>query len=413
MVSKKLESSIPRFALAVLLFLISSCTEIDTTSGETSLSTNTTVSPSPTFSPNAGTPSQTQTTSPTRKSTLSKGDDIPLPTKSPVEINFHINPLTGLEVVDLEALDRRPIAVKVQLFPRGQRPPWGISMADIVYDYYQNNGVTRLTAIFYGTDAEQVGPIRSARLFDVNLIKMYKTFFVFGLADWRIYQRLKESPFSDRLVVEHFGSCPPLCRTDPDGYNHLILDTGKLKAYLAENNIPNQKQELIPFVFSDTAPKGGKEAEVIFVRISYSAYSRWDYNPITTKYLRFQDAQEGNPQEEVYQPLLDQLTGGQISADNVLILFLGHRYAYQTKAGENEVFNIKFNGNGEAKAFRDGKMYNLTWKRNDTDQLPEFTLADGTPYSFKPGNTWFHIIGKTSSREQVGQKSWRFEFKVP
>ncbi|GAH34621.1 unnamed protein product, partial [marine sediment metagenome] len=140
---------------------------------------------------------------------------IPSPTANQTQKNTaettpkNINPLTGLTVDDPNLLDRRPIAIKVQIFPRGQRPPWGISLADIVYDYYQNNGVTRLTAIFYGNDAEQVGPIRSARLFDADIIKTYKTIFVFGLADWRIYQQLNRSSFADRLVVEKYGICPP------------------------------------------------------------------------------------------------------------------------------------------------------------------------------------------------------------
>ena len=42
----------------------------------------------------------------------------------------------------------------------------GLSMADIVYDYYHNDGYSRLHAIFYGQDAELVGAIRSGRLLD-------------------------------------------------------------------------------------------------------------------------------------------------------------------------------------------------------------------------------------------------------
>ena len=149
-------------------------------------------------------------------------DTLPPPTEPPVPTatdvpevygpdNFpaDVNPLTGQKVSNPALLERRPLAVKVQIFPRGQRPPWGVALADIVYDYYQNNGLTRFHTIFLGTDATQVGPIRSARLFDGQLMNMYKSIFVFGGADSRILTRLYNAPYYDRLVVEGYGNCLP------------------------------------------------------------------------------------------------------------------------------------------------------------------------------------------------------------
>jgi hypothetical protein len=344
---------------------------------------------------------------------------IPSPTANQIHKNTaentpeNINPLTGLTVDDPTLLDRRPIAVKVQIFPRGQRPPWGISLADIVYDYYQNNGVTRLTAIFYGNDAEQVGPIRSARLFDGDIIKTYKTIFVFGLADWRIYQYLNRRSFADRLVVEKYGICPPLCRIDPEGYNHLVVDTEGLTKYADENGIPNDRQKLDGMRFDPTPPVNGESAEHIFVRISYSAYSSWDYDPINKKYLRYQDTIEALPGEEQLEPLIDQLNDEQISADNVVIMLLPHKFAYQTQAGKGELFNIRFTGNGEAFAFRDGLKYHLHWNRSDNNAPLELTFPDGTVYAYKPGNTWYQLIGKTSKVETFEDGTSRFEFNVP
>jgi len=344
---------------------------------------------------------------------------IPSPTANQIHRNTaentpeNINPLTGLQVDDPTLLDRRPIAVKVQIFPRGQRPPWGISLADIVYDYYQNNGVTRLTAIFYGNDAEQVGPIRSARLFDGDIIKTYKAIFVFGLADWRIYQHLNRSSFADRLVVEKYGICPPLCRIDPDGYNHLVVDTEGLTKYADENGIPNERPKLDGMHFDPTPPVNGESSEHIFVRISYSAYNSWDYDPISTKYLRSQDTIEALAGEEQLEPLIDQLTGEQISADNVVIMLLPHKFAYQTQAGKGELFNVRFTGNGEAYAFRDGLRYHLHWNRSDNNAPLDLTFPDGTVYAYKPGNTWYQLIGKTSKVETLEDGTFRFEFNFP
>ena len=144
--------------------------------------------------------------------------DTPLPTPTleppptveftnygPVNFPADVNPLTGLKVANPSLLERYPLAVKVQIFPRGQRPAWGISMADIVYDYYQNNGLTRFHAIFLGNDAAQVGPIRSARLLDGHLVNMYKSIFAFGSADRRILNRIFSNQYSNRLVLEGYS----------------------------------------------------------------------------------------------------------------------------------------------------------------------------------------------------------------
>ena len=87
----------------------------------------------------------------------------------PFNFPTDINPLTGLST-DPAILDRRPLLIKVSNLPRDVRPQSGLSRADIVYEYYTEEGTTRFIAIYYGQDAEQVGSIRSARFFDEHII---------------------------------------------------------------------------------------------------------------------------------------------------------------------------------------------------------------------------------------------------
>ena len=80
--------------------------------------------------------------------------------------------------------------MKVENLPRADRPQWGLSKADITYEYYTEEGTTRFISIFYGENADMVGPIRSARLFDLNIVPMYKSAFVFGSAWSLVLNRL-------------------------------------------------------------------------------------------------------------------------------------------------------------------------------------------------------------------------------
>jgi len=149
------------------------------------------------FLPATNTPAPTATETPAP--TLTPTRDYPVEGYGPTNFPTDVNPLTGLKVADPQILNRRPILIKVQNLPREDRPQSGLSLADIVYEFYTEYGTTRFGALFYGQDAEQVMPIRSARYSDVNLIRMYKPVFVFGYAYAPVFQRLVNSEFSSRL----------------------------------------------------------------------------------------------------------------------------------------------------------------------------------------------------------------------
>ncbi|MEJ2487061.1 MAG: DUF3048 domain-containing protein [Anaerolineales bacterium] len=84
---------------------------------------------------------------------------------------------------DPQFLERRPVAIKVTNYPRYVRPQSGLSKADIVFEYYMEWGISRFIAVFYGQSAEKVGPVRSGRLFDEHIFRMFDSYFVYGYAE--------------------------------------------------------------------------------------------------------------------------------------------------------------------------------------------------------------------------------------
>jgi hypothetical protein len=332
----------------------------------------------------------------------------------PKDFPAGVNELTGQTVENVQLLNRRPAAVKVQLFPRSQRPPWGISQADIVYDYYQNFGLTRLHAIFLSRDAETVGPVRSARLLDGSLVQMYQSIFAFGSAEQRTYSKLFNSDVSGRLIVEGNSNCPPLCRVDPNGTNELVANTADMTTYASEKGVDNVVQDLSGMYFNSETPAAGQPAPQVFVRFSISAYNLWDYNPEIGRYLRYQDTQDAQDTSlENVSALLDKLTNEQIAADNVVVLFVPHHYAFGTHPGVSEVIEINLSGSGPAYAFRDGEVYQVVWNRPGKDSVLFLTFQDGSSYPFKPGNTWFEVMGTTTQLQNPTPGSWRFDNRIP
>ncbi len=396
------------FALIVLLF--SACANSDPQPTEIPVATTAVVESPPTVIPTEIPPSETPTTAPSPTAA---------PTQAPTSYGPHdfptdISPLKGKPADDIEKLERRPVAVKVQLFPRGQRPPWGTSLADVVFDYYQTFGQTRLHTIFLTQDAEVVGPVRSARLLDVQLVQMYQSIFAFGSAEQRTYSKLFNSDAASRLVVEGNSNCPPMCRVDPNGQNSLVVDTSEISTAADQNSTDNVRQNLDGMYFNQEIPPSGQPVTQAFVRFSISAYTMWDYNPDTGRYLRYQDTVEAeNLELENVAPLMDQLTNEQVAADNVVVLLVSHQYAFDTHPGVNEVIDINLSGSGPAYAFRDGQVYQVVWNRPSKNSVLFLTFQDGSSYPFKPGNTWYEVVGSSSKLETPNPNLYRFTHYMP
>jgi len=382
---------------------------------ETPVPATSTSIPTETMQPTA-TPTQTPTATPTV--------DYPVDGRGPTNFDQDVSPLTGLKVTDPAVLERRPIIIKVENLPREHRPQWGLSFADLVYEYYTEFGGTRFAAVFYGQDAEQVGPIRSGRFFDANLIEMYKSVFVYGSAYVDVRIRLFNSDFVSRLLLETSTSCPAICRTDPNGQNLLVANTSAMKDYLVTRSVDNTRQNLDGMYFKYQTPSGGSQGNQVYIRYSGAIYNRWDYDAATGAYLRFVDSVNDVDQKTAaYVQLTDRLNNQPISADNLVTICVPHQF--YVKRDDAEVVDIimdsvkvqsyvacdglTYTGNsGPAYVARDGQLYKTIWKRAAKDQILTISLPDGTPFALKPGQTWFEVIGGSSEVHEDPDGIWRF-----
>jgi hypothetical protein len=367
--------------------------------------TETATQPSPTESiAPTGTPSPTILPSPT--------STVFIYAYGPNDFPEEINPLTGLAVEDPGLLNRRPIVIKVTNFPRSVRPQSGLSRADHVYEYYIADNFSRFVGVFYGRDASQVGPIRSARLFDAHVTRMYSGIFVFGWADDPILNFLFAPDLKPHLIVERPDNCPPLCRepSKKDKINNLFIDTTYIADYLKKRRTNNDRQDVSGLRFEAAVPSSGNPAGQIFIDFSLVSFHHWDYDGDAGRYLRFQEAGGNTGDELEYAPLVDALTQEQLSADNVIVIFTPHQFF--KKSSSTEIIDQPFMGEGLGYAFRDGRIYPLSWAREEADQLPELRLPDGSLYPLKPGITWWEILGETSQIEQINE-TWHFTFATP
>jgi len=341
----------------------------------------------------------------------------------PENFPHDVNPLTGLRVDDQTLLDRRPLAIKISNYPRDVRPQSGLSLADIVYEYYLEQNVSRFIGIFYGNDAEKVGPVRSGRFFDEHIFRIYEALYVFAMADDRLmdyFMELEQSVIN-RFIVEHpedkqhtcgVDENVPLCRDrEIQSWNNMFANTIAIQSNLNTRPVNNVRQDLSGMRFEDTIPPGGIPGEKIDVYYSVMMYNLWIYEQNSGRYLRFDDAHEDNlSRGKGYEPLMDKLTNAVIAADNVAVLFVPHHF--YLKSSDTEIIQIDLNGSGEAILFRDGMAYPALWMRPETSGVLTLTTHNGELLPFKPGVTFFIVMSPTTTIKQANTE-WFFEFGFP
>ncbi len=381
--------------LAAALFSVGCRTETPT---EAPLEpTNTAVPPTevPTEEPTA-TPTELPEESPTPTVT-------PTPLVSgPTDFPENVNPLTGMVVDDVSLLERNPVMVKVSNFPRGLRPHTGLTWADIVFEYFIGAGATRYSAIFYGQNAPEVGPVRSARLIDAQLGNLYNTVFAFASADARVYNRVLNA-LGDRAITESPSTCPAICRTGNGDVNSVFAVPEEVTKYADETvGITPVRPLLDGTYFNPTAPEGGEAGSKVTVKYSLSTISEWQFDAESNLYLRFIEEVDANGVVTII-PLVDALTDEQLTAANVIVLFVETIEITPTLHD----FNLANNLAGQrALLFRDGQVYELLWK-SQGPQLPvQFFDLNGELVPLKPGNTWFHVVGISSSQEETAPGEW-------
>lgn len=326
----------------------------------------------------------------------------PPPTAGPVGPDVYpagINPLTGLPAAP-EALARVPAAIKISNFPAQGRPHAGLSYADLVFEYFIGVGMTRFLAVFYGEDALLAGPIRSGRVVDGYLVRMYGAVLGMKGADAHVGSRL-EAALPGRVFSATSSLCPALCPYTTSHTHGTFSDTGEFRAYAEAQGAAPQAPDRRGMRFVSTGPEMGDSAARLWIFYAFLNQVEWQYDVAGGVYLRWQDNADA-----VLRPMPDRLTGETLAFENVVVLFADHEFETPTIIE----MDLSSGRSGRGLALRDGRMIPVTWNAVQADVPLRFSGPDGDPYPFKPGSTWFEIVGLPSALEETAPGSWKVRF---
>ena len=116
-------------------------------------------------------------------------------------------PLTGAPVDDASAIPDRPaLVVKITNAGPQPLPQAGLNEADMVIEEVINDNVSRLAAVFHSTSADPVGPIRSGRAQDINmLLSLQRPLFAWSGGNPSVTGAIRDSDLIDLSAVNTPG----------------------------------------------------------------------------------------------------------------------------------------------------------------------------------------------------------------
>jgi hypothetical protein len=280
-----------------------------------------------------------------------------------------VAPLTGLPDPTGVAQTRPVLSVKIENTPQ-VRPQAGIEAADIVWNEVVEGGITRFLAMYQSGSADVVGPIRSVRLTDPEIVWPVGGIFAYSGGAPNAVDAIEAAPVT--LVDENRAGDAMFRDRSRSAPHNLFGSPDRLWAFDGE---PVPPPPLFPYAAAGAKTPTATRAASASIGYGgdYAVGYTWD--AALGAWLRSTDG----------RPFVAR-SGSQLATQNVVILPV----VYTGGVGQ-EGAAAQLVGSGTAIVLRNGTSTVGTWTRADVGERMKLRTADGDLIRLVPGRTWVEL----------------------
>ncbi|MDK1348520.1 DUF3048 domain-containing protein [Streptomyces sp. 378] len=260
------------------------------------------------------------------------------------------------------------LAVKIDNAARA-RPHTGVDAADVVYTEQVEGGLSRLMAVYATRLPETVGPVRSARESDLELLRQFgRPTLAFSGAQKKLLPLIDEAPLRARTP----GNAA-------DAYFRGSGRPAPHNLYLRPERIMPEapgKAALTTGFRYGSAPAGGTTTDSRTVRYPAARFT-FTWSDSRDRWLVGMDGAPATTAD-----------GERMTAATVVVQYVKVREsAFRDFLGNNTPYTQTV-GSGRAEVLRDGRTWDVRWKREKAADGTSFTTGDGAPVNFAKGQVW-------------------------
>ncbi|MGW2175686.1 DUF3048 domain-containing protein [Streptomyces sp. NPDC001705] len=265
------------------------------------------------------------------------------------------------------------LAVKVDNAPEA-RPQTGLDAADVVYAEPVEGGLSRLMALYATRLPEEVGPVRSARESDLELLRQFdRPTLAFSGAQSKLLPLIERAPL--RAVTPGDAPGAYVRHADRQAPHNLYLRPGELPAE------PAGSAALTTGFTFGKAPGGGRAEPSRTVRYPATSFT-FTWSESRDRWLVSLDGSPAGAADGE----------GPAPATVVVQHVTVHDSAFRDFRGSNSPY-VESVGSGRAEVLRDGRTYDATWTRGTAADGTTFTTRDGAALNFAEGQVWVVFAG--------------------
>lgn len=260
-------------------------------------------------------------------------------------------------------------------------PQVGLRDADVVYIEQVEGGLTRLAAVFSSRIPSTVGPVRSARISDLELLSQYgRVGFAYSGAQRRFLPEIAAANLVD-VGANKYGAA--FYKNDPQRTPPyaMMLSTPALLEEVSARGESLVEAKAMGWKFggsSDLATKVSR-VDISWPAARYSAQWSASENRWLLTHNGVADLDE---------------TGYHLGPANLLIQIVSITDSiYKDKVGGVTPFSATV-GSGECFLLRDGKSVPCRWNRPTSESGTTFSDINGDELFFAPGQIWFALTSK-------------------
>ena len=270
------------------------------------------------------------------------------------------------------------LAVKID-DTNAAHPQVGLNSADVIYIEQVEGGLTRLAAIFTDKIPDLIGPVRSARISDIEILEQYgRVGFAYSGAQSKMRPVLAAANLENMSAERN---PPSIYQSDKTRYapTNMMVDA---KALL-KKTIEDEGKKI------DTVKSVGWQ----FGKVSDQA------KVLTSAEVKWPAAQYGMTWSKIEKRWLLTFNGKPNLDSNGLQLG-SPNFVIQKVSITDSIYGDKFGGvtpmsntvgSGTGYLLRNGKIVAINWQRPSADVGTIWTLADGTVANFADGQVWIAL----------------------
>ncbi len=279
----------------------------------------------------------------------------------------------------------RPVIATINNHPLA-RPQSGIAQADIVYEMLAEGNVTRLLALFQSNLPEEIGPIRSARDYFIEISQGLDAFYVAHGYSPEAKQMLNSGKIDHINGMQYDGT---LFRrsTDRKAPHNSYTSAENIRKGMERVGAEIELRKTPPFSYYETidGAKMGELATVIDVRygLSEDFHHVYTYDTLSQHYSRLSG-------REITK---DKDTLQEVSLSNVMFFEVMHQ---TIDAQGRQQLDLLSGGKGYL--FQAGVMKEIEWQKIDGFLVP---MENGLPALMVPGKSWVHLVPTKPGIEQM------------